>query len=66
MVIPLCPHCKAERTLMRNGQATGSVPEFAHSNGSIENCIDLLHIGYSKTIRCAGCNKIRRDVVWPI
>ena len=63
MAITPCKHCGARDTV-RNGYASGSVVEFFNISGGFEEAsTDMVNWKMSNVIRCAECNKIRRELV---
>lgn len=63
MTLPSCPHCGKFEGVYINGQWHGSGAYYYNENGEIEETSsDGLYMVLSKTIRCAGCEKIRRDL----
>jgi len=60
-----CPHCKKEdQGFVIKGQMIGSVESFYDENGFYSELnMDRAYWKHnSSTVRCANCNKIRRDV----
>ena len=62
-----CPHCKQhDQGFVIKGQMIGSVEKFYDGSGNYEelNLDRAYWKTESKTVRCANCNKIRRDVMF--
>jgi hypothetical protein len=63
MKFPPCPHCGKLEEVYVNGQWHGPAPHFFETNGIYcEASTDKLRAKLGKTIRCASCNKIRKDI----
>jgi hypothetical protein len=61
-VIPPCPNCGTHETFV-NCQARGPAKYHYSADGEfLEVYYDKFYFELSKTVRCADCNKIRRDL----
>lgn len=62
--LPPCPHCGATKDgVYRNRHAFGWAQGFFGSDGQfLEMCIDRVGFADTQTLRCAKCDKVRRDV----
>lgn len=63
-MIPKCPHCDDEYYIYITGRAGGAVQQYFDLSGKMDGVdTDKMIFKYSHTIRCAGCGKIRRDLI---
>jgi hypothetical protein len=64
-MISLCPHCHKGDFTYLNLRLYGWAQEYYDMNGLYcELDLQGMHSSSSKTVRCANCGKVRRDLVF--
>lgn len=64
MSIGPCPHCGKEDHVYTNNRAYGWAERSYDLDGNYaEASIDQVQLAPSHTIRCASCQKVRRDLM---
>lgn len=60
-----CPHCGYKDGFLIYGQATGRALVYYDGDGQYEETdFDKVYARQSQVIRCQGCRKVRRDVIY--
>lgn len=71
MATPICPHCGRDEDVFINVRVSGwqqfqygkETPE-STSFGKVSSTLDQVKYSNTKLVRCAGCGKRRRDLVF--